>query len=43
MKTTKKQKGLTIVELLVLVWALFILACVIGGGYVLVHFLNKFW
>jgi len=43
MKMTKKQKGFTIVELLVIVWALFILACVVGTVYVGFHFLAKFW
>lgn len=36
----KNQKGFTLFELLfVLVW----LSVIIGGGYVLVHFISKFW
>lgn len=36
----KNQKGFTLFELL---FVILFLAVVGGGGYVLVHFISKFW
>jgi len=37
------RKGFTIIELLTLLWILFVL-CIVGGGLIVaIHFLCKFW
>lgn len=40
----KNQKGFTLAELLfVILFVILFLAVVGGGGYMLVHFISKFW
>lgn len=39
----KKQTGFTLFELLFLIAFIAAIIAVIGGGYVLFHFLAKFW
>lgn len=40
----KNNKGFTLVELLIVIVGIgFITAVIGGGGYVLVHFIAKFW
>lgn len=39
----KQQSGFTLIELLVLLAFLAAIAVLIGGGYVLIHFISKYW
>lgn len=39
----KQQSGFTIIKLIVLLAFLGSIAALIGGGYVLLHFIAKFW
>jgi type II secretory pathway pseudopilin PulG len=39
----RKQMGFTIVELLAVVWVCVCLAIAGGAGYIVVHFISKFW
>lgn len=38
-----RQKGFTIIELLMALWLLFCVACAIGSVWIIVHFVAKFW
>jgi len=43
MPSPKKQKGFTVVELIMVVWAMIVLSVLGGIGYVAIHFLAKWW
>ena len=38
-----KQKGYTLIELVLVVWFLFVIGLVGTGLYVAGHFISKFW
>jgi Tfp pilus assembly protein PilE len=39
----RKQRGFTLIELVLCVWIPFVIAVVGVGLYVLIHFIAKFW
>lgn len=40
---TKNEKGFTVIELLVVLAFLAQIALMVGIGYIVVHFIQKFW
>jgi len=39
----KRNKGYTLVELMIVVWLVAIIALLGGVGWVVVHFIHKYW
>ena len=39
----RKQKGFTLVELMIVIATLLVLVVGVGTGYIAIHFISKFW